>query len=71
MVLVIKRKDVAETGLAQWIECWSADWKVSGSILVKSIYIGRGHIRVGGVQEAAGRCFSLIDVSSSLSPFLC
>ena len=45
-----------------------ADWKVPGSIPVKGMYIGCGHIPSGGgVQEAAGWCFSLIDISSSLS----
>ena len=58
----------AETGVAQWIERQPVDSRVLGSIPVKGMYLGFGHIPCRrGVQEAAGRCFSLIHVSSSLS----
>ena len=53
--------------MAQWIERWPAEWKIPGSIPVKGMYLGCGHIPVRGVQEAAGWWFSLIDVSNSLS----
>nr|KAF6336869.1 hypothetical protein mMyoMyo1_012075 [Myotis myotis] len=39
---------VAETGLAQWIERQPADWEVPGSIPVKGMYLGCGHIPGGG-----------------------
>ena len=45
---VFKYPHRAETGLAQWIERRSADWKVPGSIPVKGMYIGCRRIPGGG-----------------------
>ncbi len=47
----IKRELIALTGLAQWIEHRPADSRVPGSILVKGMYLGCGHIPSG---ECAG-----------------
>ena len=57
----------AETGLAKWIERRLGDWRAPGLIPVKGMYLGCWHIPSGGVQEAADRWLSLIDVSNSLS----
>ena len=45
MILLI---NIAKTGLAQWIERRLADWRVPGSIPVKGMYIGCGHIPSAG-----------------------
>ncbi|XP_023609005.1 delta-aminolevulinic acid dehydratase isoform X6 [Myotis lucifugus] len=45
------RMGPALTGLAQWIEHWPADSRVPGSIPVKGMYLGCGHIPSG---ECAG-----------------
>ena len=43
----IKEIEPCQTSLAQWIERRTADWKVPGSILVKGMYFGCGHISSG------------------------
>ena len=55
----------ALTGLAQWIERRPADSKVPGSIPVKGMYLGFGHIPSRGCAGGSWSMF-LSHVSSSL-----
>ena len=48
-----KKKDGTETGLAQWIERRPADSKVPGSIPVKGMYLGCGHIPSRGCARGS------------------
>ncbi|ELK23587.1 Transmembrane 4 L6 family member 18 [Myotis davidii] len=58
---------LALTGLAQWIELqpWTQESQVRFQSRACTLVAGTSP--VGDVQEAADRCFSLIDVSNSLS----
>ena len=62
-----KQKKPAKTGLLQWLECWPATERSQVQFQSRARTLIAGTSPVGGVQEGAGRYFSLISISNSLS----
>ena len=64
--------NVALGGVAQWIECWPVNRKVTGLIPSQGTCLGCGpDSQWGGMQEATDRCFphTLMFLSLFLPPF--
>ena len=65
--IIIKMPRAAEAGLAQWKSVGLGTERSRVRFQSRACTLVAGTSPVVGVQEAAGRCFSLIDVSNSLS----
>ena len=63
-----KRKNDAQAGVTQWIECWSENWKVANSIPGQGTCLGCGPgSQLGGCER---QLINLTHVSLPLSPSL-
>ena len=66
----LERDYSALAGVARWIACWPADWKVT-SVPSQGTRLGCGpKSPVGGMQDTTNRCISHLMFSPSLSPSL-